>query len=126
MTRINSLSLFFVHVFLNSLCQFINFTIRLTPVNAKSVYITTYSSFRAFMSLLYTCIVEIDYTLYLVFNSFLVGQTVICHQNQWQCDNGGCIPDIWRCDGAGDCLDGSDEMDCAGLCSKKKNLFFKI
>ncbi|XP_030290564.1 low-density lipoprotein receptor-related protein 2 isoform X2 [Sparus aurata] len=42
------------------------------------------------------------------------GQILGCHQGQWQCDDGGCIPDIWRCDGAGNCLDGSDEMDCTG------------
>ncbi|KAM7369179.1 hypothetical protein PAMP_013472 [Pampus punctatissimus] len=40
------------------------------------------------------------------------GQILGCHQGQWQCDDGNCIPDIWRCDGDGDCLDGSDEMDC--------------
>nr|XP_033502272.1 low-density lipoprotein receptor-related protein 2-like isoform X2 [Epinephelus lanceolatus] len=40
------------------------------------------------------------------------GQTLGCHQGQWQCDDGNCIPDVWRCDGGGDCLDGSDEMGC--------------
>ncbi|KAI3362051.1 hypothetical protein L3Q82_012395, partial [Scortum barcoo] len=43
-----------------------------------------------------------------------VGQLLGCHQGQWQCDDGNCVPDVWRCDGDGDCLDGSDEMDCAG------------
>ncbi|XP_044190180.1 low-density lipoprotein receptor-related protein 2-like isoform X6 [Thunnus albacares] len=40
------------------------------------------------------------------------GQILGCPHGQWQCDDGNCIPDIWRCDGDGDCLDGSDEMDC--------------
>ncbi|XP_040914320.1 low-density lipoprotein receptor-related protein 2-like [Toxotes jaculatrix] len=42
------------------------------------------------------------------------GQQLGCRQGLWQCDDGSCIPDIWRCDGDGDCLDGSDEMDCTG------------
>ncbi|XP_028274305.1 very low-density lipoprotein receptor-like [Parambassis ranga] len=45
---------------------------------------------------------------------FSGGQTLECHQGQWQCDDGGCIPNGWKCDGQGDCLDGSDEIDCTG------------
>lgn len=64
---------------------------------------------------------------------FLKGQILGCHQGQWQCDDGCCIPDIWRCDGAGNCLDGSDEMDCTGRYDKsgvpklfKKAIFSSI
>nr|XP_057920777.1 low-density lipoprotein receptor-related protein 2-like isoform X2 [Doryrhamphus excisus] len=42
------------------------------------------------------------------------GQNISCRKDQWQCDDGGCIANKWRCDGDGDCLDGSDEMDCVG------------
>ncbi|XP_031154061.1 low-density lipoprotein receptor-related protein 2-like isoform X3 [Sander lucioperca] len=43
------------------------------------------------------------------------GQILECRNGQWQCDDGRCIPAIWRCDGGGDCLDGSDETDCGAL-----------
>ncbi|MBN3319272.1 LRP4 protein, partial [Atractosteus spatula] len=35
-----------------------------------------------------------------------------CLTDEWQCDDGACITKSWKCDGQGDCLDGSDELDC--------------
>ncbi|XP_064873189.1 low-density lipoprotein receptor-related protein 2-like [Oncorhynchus nerka] len=35
-----------------------------------------------------------------------------CGGNQWQCDDGACLPLSWHCDGNGDCMDGSDEIAC--------------
>uniref|UniRef100_A0A4W5Q8K7 LDL receptor related protein 1 n=1 Tax=Hucho hucho TaxID=62062 RepID=A0A4W5Q8K7_9TELE len=35
-----------------------------------------------------------------------------CDSDQFQCKNGHCIPNRWRCDADADCLDGSDEEKC--------------
>ncbi|XP_033978973.1 low-density lipoprotein receptor-related protein 1B-like [Trematomus bernacchii] len=54
-------------------------------------------------------------SIFLAILSISQGQMLGCRPDQWRCDDGNCIPDIWRCDGGGDCLDGSDEMDCKAL-----------
>ncbi|KAK1884357.1 Low-density lipoprotein receptor-related protein 2 [Dissostichus eleginoides] len=54
-------------------------------------------------------------SIFLAILSISQGQMLGCRPDQWRCDDGNCIPDIWRCDGSGDCLDGSDEMDCNAL-----------
>lgn len=35
-----------------------------------------------------------------------------CSTGQFQCDNGGCIPESYQCDTDNDCGDGSDEQNC--------------
>ncbi|XP_018607320.2 low-density lipoprotein receptor-related protein 2 isoform X1 [Scleropages formosus] len=46
---------------------------------------------------------------------YLLGLSQNCGPDEWQCDDGACIAKAWHCDGTGDCLGGSDEMDCACL-----------
>ena len=35
-----------------------------------------------------------------------------CSEYQFQCNNGRCIPNTWKCDKADDCHDNSDEAGC--------------
>lgn len=36
----------------------------------------------------------------------------MCDKNFFQCKNGKCIPNHWKCDEADDCGDKSDEKNC--------------
>ncbi|XP_078620641.1 uncharacterized protein LOC144887345 [Branchiostoma floridae x Branchiostoma japonicum] len=40
----------------------------------------------------------------------------ICHSNEYECQNGGCIYSRWQCDGDNDCTDDSDEYPLNEKC----------
>ncbi len=44
--------------------------------------------------------------------------TLTCQAGQFQCNDGACIVNVYRCDGVMHCFDGSDEMEnCTFMCS---------
>lgn len=43
---------------------------------------------------------------------FVLSGGKTCSNNQLTCNNGRCIPVIFKCDGDNDCGDMSDEVDC--------------
>ena len=47
----------------------------------------------------------------------------VCKATEFQCKNGVCILNQYRCDNITDCLDGSDETECSDACTIKFNCF---
>ncbi len=48
-----------------------------------------------------------------------------CQSNQFTCDNGTCILNIYQCDGIFHCVDGTDEIECQQICNAKKGTDIK-
>lgn len=48
------------------------------------------------------------------------GLGVACTADQWPCGDGQCVPASFRCDGATQCKNGADELECplAGVCNR--------
>lgn len=44
-----------------------------------------------------------------------------CQRDEFRCDDGQCIREVYRCDSIRDCLDGSDEKSCG-----RYQLFFSL
>ena len=42
----------------------------------------------------------------------------LCHEGQFACTSGECLPVEWQCDGDNDCTDASDESNC-GQCVRQ-------
>lgn len=40
------------------------------------------------------------------------GFSTSCHSDEFECNNRKCIYDSWKCNGADECGDNSDELHC--------------
>ena len=56
------------------------------------------------------------------FSPFVDTEVIGCADNEFQCNNTQCIPEVWRCDWDDDCGDMSDEP--RDECSKSIYIFF--
>eukprot|EP00058_Branchiostoma_floridae_P023950 XP_002609440.1 hypothetical protein BRAFLDRAFT_93487 [Branchiostoma floridae] len=51
-------------------------------------------------------------SLFLTGSQYFKGCLADCSSDQFQCGDGSCIPQAWRCNTQENCPDGSDEADC--------------
>ena len=47
-----------------------------------------------------------------------IAETNLCNDDQFRCNSGQCVNNSKRCDFVPDCLDRSDEQNCAEGCLK--------
>lgn len=67
-----------------------------------------------------TYIIPYTYTKIIKYNTILtliiiLGFLQNCTTDQFQCDNGLCVPKTWICDNDNDCRDFSDEANCTKI-----------
>jgi hypothetical protein len=51
-----------------------------------------------------------------------VPSSTFCESDEFECHNGKCIYDSWRCNGADECGDNSDELNCSDGKSLSQNV----
>ncbi|XP_046560745.1 very low-density lipoprotein receptor-like [Haliotis rubra] len=49
-----------------------------------------------------------------------LNSATVCEQEEFQCSNGECITDRWRCDADNDCPGKEDEVGCTYTCGPER------
>ena len=108
-----SLFLHFTLYFSRSLCLALSLNLLLFLFSVSSLLLfplLSLSPFTRSLSLSLGC--TLSFHAHELQLAIIFFTDINCRSNEWECDNGECIPDGDRCDGRRDCTDNSDEQDC--------------